>query len=88
MRYETINKIYKILAKEIEPERIITDDKFYYELFDDSIRYVVVLQSGLFLIRFTNGFGVIFDSLIKDKWAIGQYLFQFDNKTVASVEVD
>ena len=88
MRYETIHKIYKILAREIEPERIITDDKFYYDLFDDSIRYVVVLQSGLFLIRFTNGFGVIFDSLIKDKWAIGQYLFQFDNKTVASVEVD
>lgn len=88
MHYETIHKIYLILANEITPNNIINGDKFYYDWCDDSIRYVVALQSGLYLIRFNNGFGVIFDSVIKDKWTTDLYLLQFDNKTVASVEVD
>lgn len=88
MRYETINKIYKIMSGIVNPDRVINNDKFYYDLFDDSIRYVTILQSGLYLIRFNNGVGIIFDSVIKDKWTTDLYLLQFDGKTVSSIEVD
>ena len=88
MRYETINKIYKIMSGIVNPDRVINNDKFYYDLFDDSIRYIIILQTGLYLIRFNNGVGIIFDSLIRNNWDYELYLLQFNCKTVASIEVD